>query len=180
MRSLLAPLVFGLVLSLAAVYGVQWSIVRAAIESVMNEYIAAELSQEADELFSALNVLPNGELTLALAHFDPVFLTPYSGRYYQILLDGRVVLRSPSLVGQPLAMAALESDQRRVEHVAGPKEQALLLSEAGYRMQGKKITIAVAVNMRPMQTRRATSRDSSNSIMPSSAVPTAPMPVHTA
>ncbi len=33
MRSLLAPLVIGLVLSLAAVFGVQWSVVRVAIDA---------------------------------------------------------------------------------------------------------------------------------------------------
>ena len=47
MRSLLAPLVIGLVLSLAAIFGVQWKVVRVAIDEVMEDYVADELVQDA-------------------------------------------------------------------------------------------------------------------------------------
>jgi signal transduction histidine kinase len=151
MRSLLALLVTGLVLSLAVVFGVQWSMVRVAIDDVMTDYVAGELAQDADELFSALSELPGGETTLAIAHFDPVFLLPSSGRYYQILVDRAIVLRSPSLVEQSLAMAPLGRGQRHVGLVAGPKDQALLLSATGYEFNGKQITIAVAGDMKPIQ-----------------------------
>ena len=95
-RSLLAPLVIGLVLSLAVVFGVQWSAVHLAIDAMMKDYIAGELAQDADELYSALSVQPGGEARLALAHFDPAFLSPSSGRYYQIMMDARPALRSAS------------------------------------------------------------------------------------
>ena len=151
MRSLLAPLVIGLVLSLAVVFGVQWSAVRVAIDAMMQDYIAGELAQDADELFSALAVVPGGEATLALAHFDPAFLSPSSGRYYQILVDRAIALRSPSLVDQSLAVTALDRGQRHVGHVGGPKEQALLLSATSYEIQGRPITIAVAADLKPIQ-----------------------------
>jgi len=151
MRSLLAPLVIGLVLSLAAVFGVQWSVVRVAVETVMKDYIAGELANDADELFSGLAIRPGGETALMLTHFDPPFLTPHSGRYYQVLVDRAIALRSPSLVDASLAMMPVDRGKRRVGHVAGPDGQALLLSASGYEFQGNPITIAVAANMKPVQ-----------------------------
>jgi len=151
MRSLLAPLVAGLLLSLAAVFGVQWSAVRAATETVMNDYIAGELAQDADELYSALGPLPDGGTTLALAHFDPAFMAPASGRYYQILVDGAVALRSPSLVQQTLPVTPVERGRHRIGRLAGPKEQTLLYNASGYELAGRTVTIAVAADLRPIQ-----------------------------
>jgi len=152
MRSLLAPLVIGLVLSLAAVFGVQWSAVRYAIDAMLKDYIASELAQDADELFSALAVLPSGDATLALAHFDPSFLTPSSGRYYQIMVDRGIALRSPSLVYQTLPMKPADRGRRVVDEVAGPDQQALLLSATGYEFNGRPVTIAVATDLKPLET----------------------------
>jgi signal transduction histidine kinase len=151
MRSLLAPLIIGLALSLAAMIGVQWSVVRIAIDDVMQDYIAGELAQDAEEMLSSLSVLPNGETTLTLGHFDPVYLSPSSGRYFQILVDGAIALRSPSLAGESLAMMPMDRGQRRVSHVAGPKGHALLLGATGHELQGRLITIEVAADMTPMQ-----------------------------
>lgn len=150
MRSLLAPLVIGLVLSLAVVFGVQWSAVRVAIDAMMQDYIAGELAQDADELFSALSVRPGGETTLELVHFDPAFLSPSSGRYYQILVDRAIALRSASLLDQALTVRPAHRGERYVDHVAGPHEQALLLSATSYEIQGRPITIAVAVDLKPI------------------------------
>ena len=151
MRSLLAPLVVGLLLSLAVVFGVQWSAVRVAIDAVMKDYIAGELAQDADELHSALAILPGGEATLALVHFDPSFLSPSSGRYYQVMVDRAIALRSPSLVYQSLPVTPMGRGQRWVGHVAGPKEQALLVSATGYEFEGRPVTIAVAADLKPIQ-----------------------------
>ena len=151
MRSLLAPLIIGLVLSLAATIGVQWSVVRIAIDDVMQDYVAGELAQDAEEMSTWLAILPNGETAIALGHFDPVFLSPASGRYFQILVDGAIALRSPSLAGESLAMTPMDRGQRRVRHIAGPKDHALLLSSTGYELQGRLVTIGVAADMKPMQ-----------------------------
>jgi hypothetical protein len=98
MRSLLAPLVTGLLLSLAVVFLAQWSVIRVAVDAVMKDYVAGELAHDADELFSALSIIQGGEASLALGHFDPPFLRPHSGHYYQILVGRTTALRSPSLV----------------------------------------------------------------------------------
>jgi hypothetical protein len=104
MRSLLAPLLTGLVLSLVVVFGVQWSATHAAIDAGMRDYIVGHSKQDADELYGALAFQPGGEVSLALRHFDPVYLSPDSGHYFQIMMDGTIALRSPSLGGASLAV----------------------------------------------------------------------------
>ncbi len=144
MRSLLAPLVTGLLLSLAVVFGVQWSVVQVAIDEVIQEYIAGELAQDADELFSGLSLDPGRDASLALAHFDPHYLAPLSGRYYQIQLDRTTAMRSPSLVREALAVPEVGQGQRNVIQAVGPKGEVLLVSATGYALQGRRVTIAVA------------------------------------
>ena len=151
MRSLLAPLVTGLLLSLAVVFGVQWSVVQVAIDEVIQEYIAGELAQDADELFSGLSFDPARETSLALAHFDPHYLAPLSGRYYEIQVEGTTALRSPSLVRESLPMPTVGQGQRHVDQVAGPNGETLLLSATGYELQGRHITIAVAGDLTPVR-----------------------------
>ena len=151
MRSLLAPLVIGLVLSLVAVFGVQWSAVRAAIDASMREMTAAELAQDADELFGALVVMPGGTASLALLHFDPAFLQPSSGRYYQIVVDGAIALRSPSLAGQSLPVTMVARGERRVANIVSLNERQLILSASGYEFQGRPATIAVAADREPIE-----------------------------
>lgn len=60
MTSILKALTIGLTLSLGAVFAVQWSVGRIAIEAMMEDYVAAELRQDADELSTALAVNTGG------------------------------------------------------------------------------------------------------------------------
>ena len=151
MRSLLALLVTGLVLSLAGVFGVQWTVVRVAVDTMLEDYIDGELAHGADELFNELLILPGGDARLVLDHFDPRFLKPHSGRYYQILVDRATALRSPSLVHESLAVPEINRGGRYVGQVTGPAQQVLLLSATGYELQGHSITIAVAADLKPIQ-----------------------------
>lgn len=144
MRSLLASLALGLGLSLAAVFAVQWSFVRLATNEVVEDYVAGELAHDAEELFGALAAPSAGAATLALTHFDPPFLERHSGRYYQILVEGRTQLRSPSLADASLPVPPAQPGQRQVTHVTGPDGKVLLLSASGYRLDGRAVTVAVA------------------------------------
>lgn len=152
MRSLLAQLLVGLGISLALMFGVQWSVVSSAIDEVVQDYVAGELDQDAQELLSGMSILPDSTLTLAISHFDPMYIAPGSGRYFQILTDGAKVTRSPSLAGETLDFHPLSRGQSHVSTVVGPKGQALLLSATGYDYQGRQVTIAVATDMKPIRT----------------------------
>jgi len=125
---------------------------RDAWHEKVEGFNAGELAQDADELFNSLVVLPSGEASLALAHFDPSFLSPSSGRYCQIMIDRGIALRSPSLVYQSLPMGPVDRGRRAVAEVAGPDQQSLLLSASGYEFKGRPITIAVAADLKPIDT----------------------------
>ena len=74
MTSILKALTIGLTLSLAAVFAAQWSAGSIAIETMMEDYVAANLHQEAQELSTALVVNASAESILGISHFDPAFL----------------------------------------------------------------------------------------------------------
>lgn len=150
MRSLAAALLLGLVLSLAAMYAVQRTVVGATLQTVMKEYIAGELAQDADELYSGLTPLPDQPLRLAIRHFDPAFLSPASGRYFQITAEGQPAIGSPSLAGTTLSVAPQPAGARAVALVPGPAGRQLLLSASGYTVEGRAVTIAVASDVLPI------------------------------
>ncbi len=150
MRSLLAPLLIGLVLSLVVVFGVQWSATHAAIDAGMRDYIVGHSKQDADELYGALAFQPGGEVSLALRHFDPVYLARDSGHYFQIMMDGTIALRSPSLAGQSLAVEPVAPGGQVVQDIDGPNGQRLLVGAFGYAFQGRPLTIAMATDLAPV------------------------------
>lgn len=152
MRSLAAALLAGLVLSLAAMYAVQRTVVGATLQTVMKEYIAGELAQDADELYSGITPLPDQPLQLAIRHFDPAFLSPASGRYFQIVVDGKPAFGSPSLAGATLAVTMQPAGARAVALAPGPSGRQLLLSASGYTVEGRAVTIAVASDVLPIDT----------------------------
>ncbi|MGE5094670.1 MAG: ATP-binding protein [Betaproteobacteria bacterium] len=151
MRSLVAPLALGLVLSLAAVFAVQWSAVHAAIDRGMTEFIAGELQQDADELSSGLvRVESGGPMALAFRHYDPSFLEPRSGRYFQVMAGDAVVLRSPSLADRTLSVTPVAPGARESSRIAGDDGEPLLVSANGYAFEAMAVTIAVAADLRPI------------------------------
>ncbi|HSN21933.1 MAG TPA: sensor histidine kinase [Usitatibacter sp.] len=150
MRSLLAPLVGGLVVSLALVFAVQWSVMQGEVDSVLRDYIAGELAQDADELSGSLVIGKAGEPSISLAHLDPSFLSPASGRYFEVVVGGSM-LRSPSLGDDRLPLARSMPGRRVVAEVAGPRGEALLLSTTGYRIEGREVEIGTAVDLGPIR-----------------------------
>jgi len=151
MRSLLAPLVIGLVLSLAAVIGVQWSMMRVAIDRMMEDFVAGELASDVEELYKSLVALPGAGAALAVTHFDPPLLQPGSGRYCQVLAGPSVVIRSPSLQGESLPIRPAVPGEQRIERVVGPQQQSLLVFTGGYTFDGRPVTISAGADMQVMR-----------------------------
>ena len=147
MRSLLAPLALGLAVSLAVVFGIQWSLVQGAIDLGMHEFIAGELAQDADELASGLVTLGGGPVSIAFKHYDPAYLSPGSGRYYEVMVGSDTALLSPSLEGHSLSVAPVRAGERVVRTLEGVRGEALLVSAAGYPFEGRAVTIAVAASL---------------------------------
>lgn len=79
-----------------------------------------------EELAAVLEVGADGQLTLQRELSDPLFRRPYSGLYWEVLVDGASALRSRSLWERTLG-APPASDQGAEEplQLAGPEGQAL-------------------------------------------------------
>ena len=151
MTSILKALTIGLTLSLAAIFAVQWSAGRVAIEAMMEDHVAAELRQEAEELSTALVVNTGGETILGISHFDPMFHQPGSGRYFQISTDGVGAVHSPSLGNFNIEVGATAPGRTETSRRAGPNRQQLLVSAIGVERSGRQFTIAVAIDMLPIR-----------------------------
>ncbi|MBK7766130.1 MAG: sensor histidine kinase [Sulfuritalea sp.] len=153
MTSILKALTIGLTLSLAAVFAAQWSAGRVAMDAMMEDYVAAGLRQEAEELSAALVVNASAESILGISHFDPVFLQPASGHYFQISSDGVGTIRSPSLGNFNIEVGATAPGRTETSRRAGPNRQQLLVSAHGVERSGRQFTIAVAADMLPVRER---------------------------
>jgi signal transduction histidine kinase len=151
MRSLLARLTFGLVLSLMLVFAVQWWAVDASIDRIMADYVVRELREDAAELASALTMQPGATPTLAIAHFDPVFLTPGSGRYFEVRSDGEVAVRSLSLGENNLAPDAVHPGDASVTYRNGPHGESLVCYTHAVDRAGRHIAITVAADLQPLR-----------------------------
>ncbi|WP_294274277.1 sensor histidine kinase [Propionivibrio sp.] len=153
MTSILKALTIGLTLSLGAVFAVQWSAGRVAIEAMMEDYVAADLRQDAEELSTALAVNTGGESVVGISHFDPVYLQPGSGHYFQITADDVDTIRSPSLGNFNIEIGATAPGRTETSRRAGPDRQQLLVSAIGVERNARQFTIAVAADMLPIRER---------------------------
>lgn len=151
MTSILKACTIGLTLSLAVVFAAQWSAGRAAIETMMEDQLAAELRQEAEELSMVLVINNSAESIPSISHFDPVFHQPGSGRYFQISTDDFGPIRSPSLGNFNIEVDRIAPGRTETSRRAGPGRQPLLVSASGVERNGRQFTIAVAADMLPIQ-----------------------------
>lgn len=91
-------------------------------EHVEREH-AARIEGYLDELAAALDVAEDGRLVLQRDLSDPLFQRPYSGLYWEVVVDGRTVLRSRSLWESSLGLPAGEGNEPT--RLRGPEGQAL-------------------------------------------------------
>lgn len=141
MRSLQSRLSAGLMVSLVALFAIQWWIVGTAIRSIAESYVASRLQHDGENLLAALLLDPAPALDPD--RIDPIFKRPFSGHYYQIQA-GETRLRSRSLWDQSLSLPPIGvGDQLRL-HLGGPQEQRLLVWTGGFQKHDKTVTIAVA------------------------------------
>lgn len=74
-----------------------------------------------EEMVSAASLSPNGELALAYPPSDPRYQVSFSGWYWEIRHRGRVLARSPSLMGQSIDLSTLQApDHDEAQVISGP------------------------------------------------------------
>lgn len=101
------------------------------LSGLYREHVEQELAERAegylDELSAALDVPRANDLALQRDLSDPLFRRPYSGLYWEVLVNGRTLLRSRSLWDQSLGLADSGVGDELPEQQAGPEGQNLLV-----------------------------------------------------
>lgn len=143
MRSLKARLNLGLVVSLVALFSVQWWVVSASVRGLTEKFASSRLEHDTESLLVALKFDAQGNPRLDPRFINPVFNRPFSGHYFHII-SGAHQLRSRSLWDQDLPLTPAKTGEVAVHTVAGPQNEALLMRVGGYRKRGHEVTLAVA------------------------------------
>ncbi len=146
MKSLQGRLSIALLISLLLVFLVQLVVVSIAIHRVTENYVAARLEHENENLLVALSFDAAGHPTLDLRRINPIYQRIFSGHYYRIT-TGNTVLRSRSLWDQDMKTASLKPGETETVHMTGPENQHMLVLIQGYRKQGVSFTVASAEDL---------------------------------
>lgn len=150
MRSIQARLSAGLVLSLLALFTLQWAVVSASIRYLVEQYVGSRLDHDGESLLAALSFAADGTPLLDPARVDPVYQRPFSGHYFRIAA-GRHELLSRSLWDENLRVGEARLGESALLKIQGPQRQRLLVHARGYRKQGHALTIAVAEDLSPVE-----------------------------
>lgn len=149
MKSLQLRLSLGLIVSLIIIFILLWQITNHSIEQLSREYVAMHLQHDGESLLQAIKIDPQGKISLDSARIEPVYLRPFSGQYFRIVMQQQVI-RSRSLWDQDFAMPSLSAGETRQIQLPGPQQQPLIVLVKAYKIQGNNVTIAVAENMSPV------------------------------
>ncbi|HEB96868.1 MAG TPA: HAMP domain-containing histidine kinase [Sedimenticola thiotaurini] len=153
MRSLERRLQLGLSIALVLLMGAIWLIGGQALSRMTESFVASRLEHDAEAVLAAMVFRADGN-EVQWRRISQLYAQPLSGHYYVIRFRDGTLLRSRSLWDQDLEIPRLEPGGRRLELVAGPAGQPVLLLARGYRKQGHRFTLAVAEDMTPVHLER--------------------------
>jgi signal transduction histidine kinase len=140
----------GLVLSLLAVFGLQWLIVSLSIRAIAEGYVSSRLEHDAEKLLVAATFDRMGDLQFDPERLDAIFQQPFSGHYFRIQSHATVI-RSRSLWDEDLPVPPVTPGQSVVGHVRGPQSQHLLQLTQSFIKQGRPFVITVAEDLGPLE-----------------------------
>ncbi len=147
MKSLLGRLSLGLGLSLVAVFILQWWVVNVAVRTVTENYVVSRLEHDSENILLAITEGTDGALQLDSSRIDAIYHGPLSGHYF-LLRSGDWQSRSRSLWDQDFPRY---DPRAETQYINGPEHQRLLVTVRHYQKQGRRIEIAVAEDMTPLQ-----------------------------
>ncbi len=154
MKSLQLRLAIGLFISLFSAFIILWWLTSSSIRYLAEESVAEHLEHDAVSILAAINIDTANNITLNTNQIEPIYLEPFSGDYYKIIVNGQV-FRSRSLLNQDFAIQASSPGETHKLYVTGPKLQPLIIMVYGYSKLDRDITIAVAEDLSPTLTRIA-------------------------
>jgi signal transduction histidine kinase len=154
MKSLQLRLAVGLFISLFSVFIILWWLTSSSIRSLAEESVAEHLEHDALSILAAINTDAANNITLNINQIEPIYLEPFSGDYYQVIINNRVI-HSRSLLNHDLAIKPLSPEKTHKLYSTGPKLQPLIIMVYGYSKLNRDITIAVAEDLMPTLARIA-------------------------
>ncbi len=151
MRSIQSRLSLGLLISLVAIFTIQWLLVNQAVRVLAEHYISERLMHDAEALLGSVDIDPQGQYFLNHTSINPIFRRPFSGHYYRINIDGQTH-RSRSLWDQELSIPDTDISSTVKSFIPGPQKKTLLLLSKQFYKKDKAIQIAVAEDFSPVET----------------------------
>lgn len=143
-RSLRANLNLGLLISIAVLAVVLWSLTGVALEKIVSGYIETRLEHDAESLLVAGEFDADGNLVLDEQKIQNIYHRPFSGHYFLIETDSKR-FTSRSLWDETLDLALdSQSDGVSLTHRPGPRQQWLLVRQQHYVKQGQSLLIVTA------------------------------------
>lgn len=129
------------------------SIAGAGLVHLFKRHVARTVADGLDlhlkQILAALDVSPDGRITLANEPSDPRFATPLSGLYWQVSDDRQQTLRSRSLwdAALPIAADAISPGQEHLHVLPWQDHGKLLVAERSVALtiNGTKTAVRVAV-----------------------------------
>lgn len=124
-RSLEARLIGVSLLWIVLALGAAAYVLAELYQNHVEDEHAERIGGYLEELAAALDVNPDGALVLQRDLSDPLFRRPYSGLYWEVVVDGRTVLRSRSLWDQSIGIEQFEVESGGPVSLPGPDRQQL-------------------------------------------------------
>lgn len=143
-------LIIGLSLILLLVSIGQWMTLHYSIRKVAMSQMELHLIHDGDTLLSALELDAQGQPEIKEVAVEEVYRQRFSGHYYQVFLDGRLALASPSLGGHELPARTAATGIQLLQEIRGPKDQEVLILTKGYSLHGHDVSITVGEELSDM------------------------------
>jgi signal transduction histidine kinase len=150
MRSIQKYLGVSLAVSLVAVFFLQWLVVSMTLRHLSESGFKTHMEHNIENLLTGISFDAAGRLQLAPDRIEKVYRQPFSGSYYRIT-SGDQTIRSRSLWDRDLPAIPDTASGVLTQHVPGPQSQSLIMHTRVFEWQGRRIVIAVAEDLTPLE-----------------------------
>ncbi|MBF0439272.1 MAG: GHKL domain-containing protein [Magnetococcales bacterium] len=153
-HSIKSQLLITLVTGLTVMFFLLWWAVNGSLRELTANYLEDRMEVEITAILAELTLDNEDTLILNSHTVDALFRFAFSGYYYQITLHGKnepQILRSPSLGEFVLHLPALQVGEKIRFRGKGPKNENLLTLVKTISLREKKLTIAVAEDLTPLE-----------------------------
>ncbi|MFM8331682.1 MAG: ATP-binding protein [Candidatus Methylumidiphilus sp.] len=145
-KSLRGRLNQGLAVILTLVFALHWLAADFVIRYVAENEMFTRIEHDGDALLASLKRDRDGALQFSAEHVGLIYGQPFSGHYFVIESQGRV-LRSPSMGADDLAVAAVAPGGFKRYHSLGPQGQPVLALTWAFTLQGQIVRLTVAEDL---------------------------------